>query len=341
MHSVRRFGGALNLNPHLHSLSPDGLFVEGRDGRATFVPLPSPTDEDVRILARRLAKRLGAIARRRLAEAGQREWDPDRAALHVSAGEALRLPLLRDGHDDGDKPLCARVDGFSLHAARTVAPADRDGLERLCRYGLRAPFSQDRLSLDPDGQVRCRLLRPWPTPSGRTDLVLDPVAFLRRLAALVPAPYQNLTRYHGVFANRSRLRPLLPAPPPRFGQAGPLVQPPVKADANAPSPRAGTKHAPRPPRHLSWASLLKRVMDIDALTCPKCNVSMVVLAFLTDPIVLRRILEHLHLPAEPPPIAPARCPFDAQDMFFDEPNPGLDEQGGTITTGPGTARAPP
>ncbi len=35
---IQRFGGALNLNPHLHSLVSDGVFGQGHDGRATFVP---------------------------------------------------------------------------------------------------------------------------------------------------------------------------------------------------------------------------------------------------------------------------------------------------------------
>lgn len=39
-----------------------------------------------------------------------------------------------------------------------------------------------------------------------------------RLAALLPAPYQNLVRWHGVFANRSRFRNRLPAAPPRTGE---------------------------------------------------------------------------------------------------------------------------
>jgi hypothetical protein len=105
-----------------------------------------------------------------------------------------------------------------------VAAADRAGLERLCRYGLRVPFSQQRLSVLPDGRVRYELPRPWPTPGDLTHLDLEPVAFLKRLEALLPAPYQrsvaklqlaagflqkqrarearavNLVRYHGVFA---------------------------------------------------------------------------------------------------------------------------------------------
>jgi hypothetical protein len=47
---------------------------------------------------------------------------------------------------------------------------------------------------------------------GTTHIVLDPLDFLVRLAALVPPPRVHLTRYHGVFprtlrcARRSRAR---------------------------------------------------------------------------------------------------------------------------------------
>ena len=44
---------------------------------------------------------------------------------------------------------------------------------------------------------------------------------------------------------------------------------------------------------------------------------MVVLAFITDPRVLRKILEHLGLTTAPPPIAPARLPVDL-DLPFDD-----------------------
>jgi putative transposase len=46
-----------------------------------------------------------------------------------------------------------------------------------------------------------------PSPTGQTHLVFAPVAFLRRLAALVPPPRANLVRYFGVFAPKARVRP--------------------------------------------------------------------------------------------------------------------------------------
>jgi hypothetical protein len=101
-----------------------------------------------------------------------------------------------------------------------VRANDREGLERLCRYGLRAPFALDRFSERPDGKVRYRLPRPWPTPTGRTELEFEPQALLRRLSALMPGPYLNLVRYHGVFANRSRYRARLTPPPGQVKDPG-------------------------------------------------------------------------------------------------------------------------
>ena len=85
--------------------------------------------------------------------------------------------------DDLPPPLCARIAGFSLHAARSVETHDRPGLERLCRYGLRPPFAAERLSVLPDGRVAYALRRPWTTRDGRStrELVLDPIDFMRRL----------------------------------------------------------------------------------------------------------------------------------------------------------------
>ena len=134
----------------------------------------------------------------------------------------------------------------------------------------------DRLSLAPDGQVRLELLRPWPGPGGRTAITLDPVALLRRIAALVPAPYQNMLHYHGVFANRSKLRPQLPKPPLRI-----WYDPAVAAQQANPKGAAynPTDDSPDRPRRLGWAKLLRRVLDVDALSCARCATPMVVLSY--------------------------------------------------------------
>jgi hypothetical protein len=117
-------------------------------------------------------------------------------------------------------------------------------------------------------------------------------AVLRRLAALTPSPYTHLVRYHGVFANRSAYRRRLP-PAPVADDGG-------AADSSVPVP-------PRRWRgRVPWAQLLMRVFSVDALRCPRCATPMVVLALISDPPVVARILTHLGLPAEPPAIAQLR-----------------------------------
>jgi len=47
------------------------------------------------------------------------------------------------------------------------------------------------------------------------------------------------------------------------------------------------------------------------LTCSKCGGRRRVLAYIIEPSVVRAILDHLHLPSRPLPIAPARGPPQA------------------------------
>jgi hypothetical protein len=54
------------------------------------------------------------------------------------------------------------------------------------------------------GQVRYRLKTPY--RDGTTHIVLEPLDFIARLAALVPPPRVHLTRFHGVFAAHAALR---------------------------------------------------------------------------------------------------------------------------------------
>jgi len=181
--------------------------------------------------------------------------------------------------------------------------------------------------------IRYRLPRPWPTPTGKTELEFEPQALLRRLSALMPGPYLNLTRYAGVFANRSRFREKLPQPRPLKRAVVEASPPHTPADT-------GTPFELRP-RRLGWAQLLCRVLDIDVLTCAKCATSMTVIAFLTDAKVVTRILDHLELPRVAPVITESRLPAVEEQCCdvpaFDDVVPGWDEP----QESPPDARGPP
>ena len=42
-----------------------------------------------------------------------------------------------------------------------------------------------------------------------------------------------------------------------------------------------------------WAELLRRIFEVDPLACPRCGTEMRIVAFITDPTTIDRILEHL------------------------------------------------
>ncbi|MGE0869986.1 MAG: IS91 family transposase, partial [Kofleriaceae bacterium] len=127
-----------------------------------------------------------------------------------------------------------------------------------------------------DGRVEYTFKRPDPT--GRTSWVTDGPTWVRRLATLLPPRRSHATRFHGVFGPAHRLRArIVPTPAPVEAHADPTTQPPMMTLA----------------RRLDWAALLRRVFGDDVTHCPRCGDHLRVLAFLTDPAVTARILDHL------------------------------------------------
>ena len=157
-------------------------------------------------------------------------------------------------------------------------------------------------------QVALELRKPFYT--GQTDIVFKPVDFLRRLAAAIPRPRQNMIRFHGIFAPNAKKRPKLKALMP------PLPEQQPAPDENK-SDAASTTAPPTTARRRRWAELLRRIFDHDILSCPKCQGRMKVVQVVDDPIVISKICEHLGLPTSLPPMAPPRA--SPQELFDLEP----------------------
>ena len=62
-----------------------------------------------------------------------------------------------EGEAKARQPLCADIDGFSLHAAVRCDARDRKRLEQLCRYITRPALSDERVQLNAAGQVELKL----------------------------------------------------------------------------------------------------------------------------------------------------------------------------------------
>jgi hypothetical protein len=62
----------------------------------------------------------------------------------------------------------------------------RKELEQLCRYIIRPAIANERLKRNRAGQVVLQLKSPY--KDGTTHIVMEPLEFMERLAALAPLP---------------------------------------------------------------------------------------------------------------------------------------------------------
>jgi hypothetical protein len=112
-----------------------------------------------------------------------------------------------------------------------------------------------------------------------------------RLLPLIPRPRKHTIRFHGILA-------------PAAGWRSKVV-PSSKTEAPVKKPPAPERLTPY---RLPWADLLRRVFLVDALECPRCHGRMRVVAAVTEPGAIERILRHLGEHSTPPSIADPRAP---------------------------------
>jgi len=281
----------------------NGVFVRGvgvyvddanSEGGQRFVPVFSHQVADITRLAHLMSVRIA----RYLSRTGLIEADAENSYLSDSSADGEMtdhqtfsiMYRISTGFQKGKKifsvqtrppivdeaknfDLLGKVEGFSLHAGVSAKAHQRDKLERLCRYISRPPVAGHRLSLTTSGKVCYELKTPY--RDGTTHVVFDPLDFISKLAALVPSPRVNLTRFHGVFAPNSQYRSAI------------IIK---KADK---IPKEETKTEAEKRRAMSWAARLKRAFNIDIKTCEACGGAAKVIACIDDSVVINKILGHL------------------------------------------------
>ena len=112
---------------------------------------------------------------------------------------------------------------------------------------------------------------------------MDYLDFIARVTSHILDKGQMTIRYFGLYANayRGKVR--------KSEAAGKLI--------------LIEEECPKIPRR-GWAEMIRKVYEVDPLTCPECGGQMKIIAFLTDLSVVDRIINHLKLSfvaAKPPP----------------------------------------
>jgi hypothetical protein len=166
----------------------------------------------------------------------------------------------------------------------------RQGRLALCKYILRPPLANERLTIVDDEHMRLNFKKPW--SDGTTSVDLSPLALIARLAAIVPSPRRHLTRYLGVLSSHSSLR---------------------SQCVLAPEPEATAEKEDGPARamplshNISWSELLRRTFQIDTI-CARCKTPLRLISVIKTEETMKKVLAAMDLPTEAPQPWPARLP---------------------------------
>jgi hypothetical protein len=109
----------------------------------------------------------------------------------------------------------------------------------------------------------------------------DPLDFLARMLMHVPTPRLHTTFFYGWYSNSSR---------GRRRKIGMGDSPEMEASSTEEDlPDAKER---RRLRRL-WATMLRRIYEVDPLTCTECRSEMKIVSFIMGPPIIKKILGHL------------------------------------------------
>ena len=120
---------------------------------------------------------------------------------------------------------------------------------------------------DPGGDGIQAGRAPSRSDGRRNYQILSPLDFLAEFTQHFPAKGAHLIRYYGWYSNKSR---------------GMRKEAAVEATGES-SPAADASSGASNRCSQSWAMLIKRVYEVDPLSCPECGGQMAVVAFIEPP----------------------------------------------------------
>ncbi len=128
---------------------------------------------------------------------------------------------------------------------------------------------------------------------------------------LFPPPRKHRHRYHGVFAPNRKIRPSVAALAiGSIAKRGEATHDGHARDGPVAAGCCDTRAKPHShdTSRIAWAKLMARVGEEFPLQCPGCGGDIRLIAIITEPGPIRKILTHLGEPLESPLVSPARGP---------------------------------
>ena len=258
IYCVHSHGNWFNHHPHVHALVPAGIMKE-----AVFHELKRVSSP---VIAGLFRARLLKV----LLDEG------------VISQQIVDLLLTWNHHS-----------GFNVHARGRINGADRKAIENVARYMSRAAISVERVRYNRAHDSVTVTKKPFGSSpqESRSYPVGD---FLALLASHIPAPYESLVYYYGVYSSSYRGKQRRENKEEQETELVLINSAKATADGKPTS---------------TWARLIRRIFEVDPLRCRNCGRQMRIIAFVTDFRQVNKILEHTgEQTIRPPPLTAKTSP---------------------------------
>ena len=264
-------GEFLRWNPHFHCLVLEGGF----DDRGKFVHIPLGDIQRMSEYFRRLIIKF--FLKQEL----------------ISARVATSL-------------INWRHSGFSVDASVRIPAFSDQAREALSQYIARPPLSLKKISIEENREATTVCFTSQSEFfNGKTETFPVMRFFLELTQHIPPKGCQYIRRY-GLYASRTKGKwpdkpHLVRLAPPGWKKERLQVSQDVLPYDVEQADSVSYKES-----RSTWARLIAQVYEVDPLVCPRCSAPMRILAVITEPEEVRKILRHLvKIGRSPPGFDPA------------------------------------
>jgi len=189
------------------------------------------------------------------------------------------------------KILSWQHSGFSVDNSVPIPASSRKARVNLSQYIIRNPISlQKILYARSNGTViyTMKYNEYW------KENLFKANDFIAELTQHIPPKPKHLIRYYGLYSSRTKGKANKDGSRMKYG----YTPAPQKLPEYASDPEMETVSNKASRR--SWARLIQKVYEVDPLKCPQCGHEMKVIAIITDPHEVQKILECLKRNKAPP-----------------------------------------
>ena len=191
--------------------------------------------------------------------------------------------------------------GFSLDCSVRIGSHSDKAREALSQYIARPPLSLKKISVEENGEATViSYTSDNDFFKGKAE-TFSVTQFLLELTQHIPPRGSQYIRRYGLYASRTKgkwpdMPHLLRLAPSGWKAERQQAPESVRNCSEEPPCSVSAKES-----RSTWARLIAQVYEVDPLICPRCSAQMRILAVITEPEEVRKILRHLVKIGRSPP----------------------------------------